>query len=279
MKEERKGTLSTSDDIDLYELYLVVKKRFILIAGIVISAILITGAISFLMPPVYRSSLIVKIFTSETEKRPIISTGEVEEVISKLDRLVKEKQISELSNKLTIDGEQLKKVVKFDTKTTVEAKDIVEITVEVYDRELIPVLKNGIIHYLNQNPYVDERITMWKNNNLRQTAEIQEKIKEIDVLKSILISQIKKDGIKYLGFNPLQLDQEVLNLKKKIRDLQDSMMLLRGFEVTIEPEIPRKPARPKKIFNIAMAGIASLFLGISLAFFIEWVESNKYRTK
>jgi len=268
---------SGNDEIDLYELFLVLKKRFKLIAGIVISAVLITGVISFLSPPVYRSSFIIRMFSkNENRMNPIISTGEVEKLISELDLLRKEKQLNELSKRLNIKDEQIKKAVKFYAKTPSDDKDLVEITLDIYDRGLIPDLRNGIIQYLNQNPYVNERITTWKDNLLQQKAEIQKKIQEIDGFKNFLISQIKNDRAKYLGFNPLQLDEEVIKLKKELRDLEDTIKLLRGFEVTIEPEIPQMPIRPKKALNIAMAGLVSLFLGISLTFLIEWIDSKKH---
>jgi capsular polysaccharide biosynthesis protein len=267
---------SRNDEIDLYDLYLVLKKRFKLIAGIVVSTTLIIGIISFFMPPVYRSSFIVRIFnTSATEKNPIISTGEVEKIISELDLLRKEKQWNELSKRLTIDSDKIKKVVKFDAKTPRDAKDLVEITVDVYDRGLIPDLKNGIVQYLNQNPYVNKRIAMWKDSNLYQKAEIQEKIQEIDEFKNFVIVQIKKDRAKYLGFNPLQLDEEVINFKQRVRDLENSIKLLRGFEVTVEPVIPNKPIKPNVMSIILATLVIALFIGVAITFLIERHEREK----
>jgi len=277
MSDEQKSTLyAASDEIDLYYLYLIVKKRFILIAGIVLSAVLVTGVISVLMSPVYRSSFIIRVFSgSDTAMNPIISTGEMEKIISELDLLRKERQLNELSTRLTMNGEQIKNVVKFDAKTPRDTKDLVEITVDVYDRGLIPDLKNGIVQYLNQNPYVNERIAMWKENNLHQKAELQAKIQEIDDLKNFVIVQIKKDRAKYLGFNPLQLDGEVINLRQRLRDLENSIKLLRGFEVTVEPVIPNKPIKPNVTRIILATLVIALFIGVAITFFIERHEREK----
>lgn len=272
-------------DIDLYDLYNIIKKRFILIAGTVLSVVLITVIINYLTPPVYRSSFIIRVFNTTTaernptiittEKNPIISTGEVEKLISELDLLRKEKQLNELSKRLNLKDDQIKKVVKFDAKTTRDSKDVVEITLEIYDQGLIMDLKNGIVQYLNQNPYVNERISMWKESNLHLKTEIQAKIQEIDEFKNFVIVQIRKDRAKYLGFNPLQLDEEVINLKQRLMDLDNATKMIRGFVVTIEPEIPRTPLRPKKMQNIIIACTVSLLISILLSFIMEWFEKNK----
>jgi uncharacterized protein involved in exopolysaccharide biosynthesis len=273
-------TYHENDEIDLYRLYLIVKKRYKLILGMVLGAVLITGGINFLMRPVYKSSFIIKAFTFVNEKNPlisntIISTGEVEKLISEMDLLREEKQFNELSKRLNIRDEQIKQLVKLDARSLRDAKDLVEITVTVYDRSIIPDLRNVIVQYLNQIPYVNERIAMWKDDKLHLKAEIQAKIQEIDEFKNIVIVQIKKDKAKYIGFNPLQLDEEVINLRQRLRDLENSIKLLRGFEVTIEPEIPQDPVRPKKALNLIIAGMTSLFIGIFLSFFMEWAEKNK----
>ncbi|MCG2709407.1 MAG: hypothetical protein L6246_03670 [Thermodesulfovibrionales bacterium] len=46
----------------------------------------------------------------------------------------------------------------------------------------------------------------------------------------------------------------------------------KGVEMIEKPHILKNPVKPNIKMNIALAGITSLFAGIFLAFFLEYVE-------
>jgi len=48
-------------------------------------------------------------------------------------------------------------------------------------------------------------------------------------------------------------------------------------EIIDPPSLPDKPIKPKKKLMVAVAGVSSLFLGIFLAFFLEWLENIRKR--
>ena len=48
-------------------------------------------------------------------------------------------------------------------------------------------------------------------------------------------------------------------------------------EVIDPPSVPDVPAKPKKKLIVAVAGVSSLFLGVFLALFLDWVESARSR--
>ncbi len=50
-------------------------------------------------------------------------------------------------------------------------------------------------------------------------------------------------------------------------------------EIIDYPILPDKPVKPKKKLMVAVAGVSSLFLGIFIAFFLEWLENIKKRRK
>ena len=84
-EKSKEQTYLGDDEIDLYELCLVLKKRYKLILGIFVIAVLMAGVISFRMTPVYRSSFIVRIPTVPTRSNEtIISAAETEKMINEL---------------------------------------------------------------------------------------------------------------------------------------------------------------------------------------------------
>jgi hypothetical protein len=133
------------------------------------------------------------------------------------------------------------------------------------------------VQYLNQNQYLNERITLLKENNIHLKEEIESKIQGMEAFKNVILTKVKDGRNIYLGFNPLQLDEEIINLKQKVIELENLIKLLKGVEVTVEPDVPFKPIKPQTLKNVAIAGLLSLLGGIFLALFIEWFEKQKLR--
>lgn len=277
MEETGKSQIYVDEDeIDLYELCLVVKKRFKLILAIFIIAVLSTGVISSIMTPVYRSSFIVRVPTvSANSNEQIISIAETEKIINELRKLIEDGRTKDLSEKLGINENKIDELTSLTVEVPRNEKNFVEITADVYKPLLVNDLEKGILDYLNKNRYVKERVSLRRESLIRLKQDIQAKINEIEGLRDFVIGQIKKGKVKDLGFNPIDLDNAVINLKQRLNNIKNDIQLLRGFEVVIEPAIPQKPVKPKKLLNVAIAGITSLFFGIFLAFLMEWIEKNK----
>jgi hypothetical protein len=154
-------------------------------------------------------------------------------------------------------------------------KNIVEITVDVRNQKIIDDLKQGIMRYLNQNPYVNERISFYKNELVQFENEIQSKINEIYVLKNAATTQIKQGRLNIVGYNPIEVENSVIDLKQRLVNLQTKINLLKGFNVVVEPIILKKPVKPRKLLNITIAGVSSVILGMFLAYFMTWFERNR----
>jgi len=280
MVDEHTDTaLIEEDEIDLYDIFLILKRRSRLILSIFLIAVLATGIISFIMTPVYRSSFLIKgpvIFYGNNRPAPVISPEESEKLIEKLNKAVEEKTIAHLSDLLKISANNAMKLISLDTNTPADRwKNFIEIVIEIKDPTLIVSIKDGIVGYLNRNEYYKERITLTRTNMIRRKQGMQAKITEIDEFKNILTEQIKSGEMNNLGFNPMVMERDVINLRQELNDIEDRIQLLRGFEVVVEPFISAKPVKPKKILNMAVAGIISLFIGILLAFFMERLEKSR----
>jgi LPS O-antigen subunit length determinant protein (WzzB/FepE family) len=192
--------------------------------------------------------------------------------------MIEEEQIENLSKKLGIEQDRVEKIKSLDAATLkIKDKDsyIISITAELVDPALIKELSKNIVAYLNSTPYVRERLDLEKERLVHLRIETQSKLNEIEELKDFVVNQIKSGKFKDLGFSPVALDREVIDLKQRLKDLDKRITLLRGFEISVEPVVSVKPVKPKRTLYVATAGIVSLFIAVFLAFFLEWVRNRK----
>ncbi len=277
MDEKKSQNTIIDDEIDLYDLYLVVKKRARLIGIIFLLITVSAGVISFLLPPVYSGKMVIRL--PNVYEKTIITPSEAMAILNELDELREEGRFDELSKKLNIDNTRVSELVKISTSTPRGEKKFIETTIDVHTPDLIMYIKDALLTYLNNNKYVKERIRLQRESMNHLKEEILKKINEIEGLKEYVVNEIKHGKVKDLGFNPINLDKEVINLKQRLKNIEKDITLLKGFEVVVEPNIPVKPSKPKKKLIVAVAGLTSLFFGIFLAFFMEWLEKNRRDSK
>ncbi len=288
MEGQKRDNFYLEDEVDLYELCLIVKKRFKLIAGGVISAVLITVVISFLLPPVYRGSFIIRVpMISEPQafneglntQVPLINPKEAVNLIGNLDRLRKDGQIKKLSDALGISDEKIGALVELTANAPRDVKDSIEVVIDSTSPVLINDFKDGVLGFLNENQYAKKRISLRRASLLSLREEIKNNISEVEAVRKLVRNQIREDKTKELGFNPIEMDKDVIIFKQTLRNVENEIELQKGFEIVVEPVISDKPVRPKKALNVAIAGISFLFIGILLAFLKEWAEKHATETE
>lgn len=81
--------------------------------------------------------------------------------------------------------------------------------------------------------------------------------------------QLKDEDIRLKDVNA-----EFENTLEEIKRLKLQMRKIEGIRVIQEPQVSTGPVKPKKALNMAVAGVFSLFFGVFLAVFWEWVGRN-----
>lgn len=76
-----------------------------------------------------------------------------------------------------------------------------------------------------------------------------------------------------LGGEEIAID----NIIQEVEKLKLNKRQVESIRVVKEPAVDPNPVKPRKGLNIAIAGITSLFLGVFLAFSIEWFSKGKRR--
>ena len=286
-KENREMSERDYDEIGLYTLYRVFAKRVKLIGGIFVFAVFSAGIASFLMKPVYRSSFTVTIpiithynavDSDSGEMKVLIAPAEIEQLIRQLNNMAAEHQYAELSHDLGMREEKTVDIVSLQAKSISIPQGFVEIIADIHDPSLTVELKNSILQFLNQSSTigVNEKISHARGNLTFLRDEIQAAIKDVEKQKQMFDGQIRQNATGSIGFNPIEFRTGIIKLKQKLRMLnEDIKSPLRGINVLAEPVVSQRPIKPRIVLNIALAGIASLFLGMFLALFLEWIEKNR----
>jgi len=273
VKKEQEIIYYQEDEIDLYELWLTLRKRWKVIAFTTILFFFTAIVYIFIAKPVYTSSFFVKIPKKlndhiEYDKKGILKISP--------DFLFTQEEIISLINRFNYNSEDFTFVTASKFR---ENKETVKIEIGTYKPSIIPHISKSLISYLNSNRYVKRKIETEKEKLLTFIKESKNKLQEMEKTKKLIYKELREGNIKTLGFNPLDLDTKILNIKKEIAELEIRLENLKGFEISVEPAIPEKPSKPKKKLILAVSAVSGLFLGVFLAFFLEWIENAGRRHK
>ena len=136
------------------------------------------------------------------------------------------------------------------------------------------------------NPVYLELEANLKNKNVEIDA-LSKEIEETALAVSSLESELAELRAEYLEKWKEQerLEKEISNLESTLKTLEDSYLELQMVSVLNSEEAsftvvspafpPEKPVQPKKILNMAIAGVLGLMIGIFLAFFLHYWETSR----
>ncbi len=271
------GPFYAEDEIDLYELLLVLwrRKRVIFVTFLVF---VITGVLYvWFSPRVYRQTILVKLPINNLPLTtvPLVSNEEAKEMINSLEELLRERNYSRLAKVLKLPEGKVHSLVRFSPRTVRGSSTLLKVTIEAYDPLLLPVIDQRLISFINENPYLRDKIKIWKTTLKEKERTISVKLSNLEKLKNYLLSQIQKGKLQLLGFNPLDLEGYILDLKQELEVLKAQERLISGAELVVAGALPRHPAKPRVGVILAVVGVAGIFVGIFLAFVVEWWEKAR----
>ena len=214
VKKEQEIIYYQEDEIDLYELWLTLKKRWKIVVGTAFLFIFIGTAYIFVSTPLYQVKVYLK--NMYIGGQPVENTGKVANFIeSKLE--TKDKQFVEKKAHL-----QSVKVKKIDKE---EFSDIIVLTIIGLSNKNAFQYAKDIITSLQKNysPFMDKYIKQTNNKieQLRDRAYLLEnyRIKELERKKSFLLNE----EIKYLKQKRKFYQNKVKKLEELIKNYTDSM--------------------------------------------------------
>lgn len=191
------------------------------------------------------------------EFRPFVSEDDVVEI-----EVLRE----QLNNVAAEKKDLVDKVIK---KIEIQNKNAYQISVQVYNPEIVKPLEKAVVNFFNNNEYVKRRIEINKLNLLNRKQKLISESRKLDSLKRVLYENYQNLGKTSRGSgnvilgdekltdpikvftSDLELNIELLSVEKKLY-LNEDFEVVDGFTTFKEPES------------------ASLPQILILSFFISW---------
>ena len=241
------------DEINLYDYWKVIVKRKSLIIGLFLVAVLASAIISFLTSKIYRGEVILKLPAKELISKELLS------IIGKID-----------AEKILPTTHHLVSDVKLNVLK--DSTDKLRLVIEAKNTDALSQAAAEFVAYLNGIPLIKRFVEEERKRLLMQSEEINKAIKGSDGLTRTYKKLLESGRLIPVGFNPIELEKRVSDLKIERLVIEQGIKRLKGVEMISSLNIPKDPVKPRIKKNIALASITSLFAGIFLAFFMEYIE-------
>jgi capsular polysaccharide biosynthesis protein len=259
------------DEINLYDLWKAIAKRKMLIIGLFIVIVGLTAIYSFMMPNIYRGEalLTVNLFNLDNLKTGVIDAKEITDSIGSVDK----------GKRLKIVPKSYSNVKNIKLDALKNSKDKIRVTIDAKKIDDIPGALSEVVGYLNNMDIIKTTVSREKSKLIMQSSELSDLIKSSPDLLATYRKLFEAGKLSTMGFNPVDVGKRIIDIKAELLDIDQKISRLNdgGIEIAAQPYISDKPVSPKILRNVTLAGIISLFVGIFLALFIEYISNVKNR--
>jgi capsular polysaccharide biosynthesis protein len=255
---------NTPEEINLMDYIQVIRKRkWLIILGTLI-CIIVAAIISLLMPKIYRGEATFKI-AKEIIAKEITTAKEMVNIIGDLNE--------EKLKQVLPENYNLKSSIKLNALR--DSVDKFQLIIEAERIDDIPIAISMFVEYIDNNPLIRRSVEQTKETLLKQTEELSKVIESSKELVKAYDNLIKTGRLIPVGFNPIELNKRISDIKIEKLQVEQALKKLKGIEMVTEPYISSKPVKPKKRQNVMIAGVVGLLGSIIMAFFMEFLEKNK----
>ncbi len=259
MNPQEQVPLNYEDEINLYDLWKVIVKRKAIIIGLFLVSILLAAVITFNMPKIYRGEVILRVTTKDTA-----TAKEIGSIVGKID-----------SGKMAlILPKTSQSITDLKLNPLKDSTDKMQVTIDSKKADEIPDALSELIQYIKSNPLMKRAFAQERERLLKQSEELSKTIDSSGELVKTYRKLLDAGRLNPIGFNPIELNKRVSDLKIEKLNLEQALENLKGVEPAGELYISKKPVKPKKRLNVALAGMAGLFIGIFIAFLMEGIEKR-----
>ncbi|MGB9924599.1 MAG: Wzz/FepE/Etk N-terminal domain-containing protein [Methanothrix sp.] len=272
------------DEIDLRDIFLVLWKNRLMIAAVFMIAVIAAGAVSFMMPSVYRASCIVALgdfgdpmYTTQSAASEIMTSDAfVLDLLSRLNLSLSPGEFAAFKDSMWIEpvkGSDRLLSISMETTDPDDGARILREMVSLFaDRsnqsysERRGLLVEELAATSQLLDSVEESI-----NQTRQAMKEIEGATGVSPLEKSLLLSYKLDYLQ-------NAESQRLSLMDRCMNLQKQLMLMKSVEIVEAPAVPLQPVKPKRTLILAVAGMLGLMLGVFAAFLRDALSKEQQRT-
>jgi len=268
------------EKIDLRDYIKVLLKRksiIILIFLIAIIAAVVVNYFATSPSPIYQSSIVFAV--AQIDSRAVINITEsleimkssilLDEVINRMDLKISTGQLKSQIEVKNLKGTNFIEVSVVDNSPE-KARNLAENITEVF-------IKQNQGKYREKVKLFEDRLKTLEE----QIAEFEKNIEEIEkVKKKIAATKELSEGERQfqtsLLLNSSVTERELYNtLTDQANSLKTILKDCEDFKIINYAQLPVTSPKPNKRLNILIAGVLGLFVGIFVAFFLEFWQKGK----
>jgi capsular polysaccharide biosynthesis protein len=270
MEMETEHNSYQDEEIDIYDLWLTLKKKWLVILVVTCISTGLALSYAFFFPKVYRVHNIL-LFNQLQDGEPF-NQSEMAAVISILYKLndltdLTDFEKQKVFNMLGINDGNFK-VIKNIKSSEIKGSSSIWVDIDTTDRKAGVVLMETLPSVILSNPDITDKLKT-------QKALIQ---KNMDDLKAIINNpmmslKLSRNAVVYLPSIDLYALREKYNHLNMIMEKIDKGQLI---SLAWKTEPPKKSIKPKKAMSILIGLVMGCFLGIFIAFFMEWMTKERH---
>ena len=260
------------EEIDLYELWMVLKRRKVALVLTVSFFLLLSALYAFLAKPVYR--------LEHHFAEPISETlpAQLGRGIAVLNSYLEEEDFGKASELLSLPKEKVESLVSVGFSNGKREKGVFSVTVDSYDPGLLKEFDRAVVAYMKSLPSVASVVELRRQEIKEQLKNYRSKLSDVSLIASRVKEELLSGRVKVIGFNPVELETALVNYQAKIASLERELQELAPFR-DVAVAVSDEPVSPNVSLSLTVGLVSGLFVGLFVAFFLEWLEKVRKREK
>lgn len=263
MMGEMNGFSGEEGMINLYDFCKAIGRRKKFILTLMLVGVISAGAVSLLMPKIYRGEASLRV-----NLKDVVSPSINKEVIDIIGNTEKEKM-------QRIFPGNYSRISEVKISEIKGSNDKIRVTIETSDPTKIGDELREFVMYVNNIPDIKYLIDLRREKLKKQIDEVALAIEKSETLITTLEKMMKEGKLLPVGFNPIELNKKATDLKVEKLDYEQGLANLAGIKMMENPFISKEAVKPRIILNMILAGLVCFLIGMFIVVLKEYVDKIK----